>query len=240
MLSALFGVVCSPGRQGQCVKRAIIKHCFRWFNGVEIGRNPAQIQANLRRSDRRRLKRNRTRIYSPTHRPPFHRPVCIAPRRGPRCGSSRLAPCDARCCCIIFFGLCYWVAPAKGSKGAFAGFAGCCASPFLAHGEVVIDSSFYTLRINHHLPSACKSLFWSVLDSLDGISAPRTLAYVAQRTSAYVVQRMLAYVKLRFFNESHAFRRFTLLYAATVVVQRCTTCTVLYYVVLTYLQHRTA
>jgi len=85
-----------------------------------------------------------------------------------------------------------------------------CASLFLAQNEVVIDSSFYTLRINHHLPSACKSLFWRVLDSLgglDGISAPRTLAYVAQRTlacvglrtSAYVVQRMLAYVKLRFF-----------------------------------------
>ena len=93
-----------------------------------------------------------------------------------------------------------------------------CASLFLAQNEGVIDSSFYTLRINHHLPSACISLFWRVLDSLgglDGISAPRTLAYVAQRTSAYVVQRtwtcvglrtsayvvqrMLAYVKLRFF-----------------------------------------
>ena len=46
------------------------------------------------------------------------------------------------------------------------------------------------------------------MDGLDGISAPRTLAYVAQRTSAYVVQRMLTYVKLRFFNESHAFRRY--------------------------------
>ena len=124
-----------------------------------------------------------------------------------------------------------------------------CASLFLAHGEVVIDSSFYTLRINHHLPSACKSLFWRVLDSLgglDGISAPRTLAYVAQRTSAcvaprtwtyaglrtsaYVVQRMLAYVELRFFNESHAlstlfavfrcYRRCTPLYGVNGVVLR--------------------
>ena len=60
------------------------------------------------------------------------------------------------------------------------------------------------------------------LGGLDGISAPRTLAYVAQRTSAYVVQRMLAYVKLRFFNESHAFRRFTLLYAALRCYRRCT------------------
>ena len=68
----------------------------------------------------------------------------------------------------------------------------------------------------------------------------RTWTYVGLRTSAYVVQRMLAYVKLRFFNESHAFRRFSLLFAATVVVHRCTPCTVLYYVVLTYLQHRTA
>ena len=62
------------------------------------------------------------------------------------------------------------------------------------------------------------------LDGLDGISAPRTLAYVAQRTSAYVVQRMLAYVKLRFFNESHAFRcyrRCTPLYTVYGAVLRC-------------------
>ena len=70
------------------------------------------------------------------------------------------------------------------------------------------------------------------MDGLDGISAPRTLAYVAQRTwtyvglrtSAYVVQRMLAYVELRFFNESHAL---STLFAATDVVQRVQRCTTL-------------
>ena len=143
--SALFGVALSPGGRRECIKRAIIAHLFSGGLALRSTQFWRCAGADLRRSDQGRLKRNRTRIYSPTHRPPFHRPVCIAPRRGPRCGSSRLAPCDARCCCIIFFGLCYWVAPAKGSKGAFAGFAGCCASLFLAQSEVVIDSSFYTL-----------------------------------------------------------------------------------------------
>jgi hypothetical protein len=122
----------SPGRRRQCIKRAIIAHLFSGVLALRSAQFWRCAGADLRRSDQGRLKRSRTRIYSPTHRPPFHRPVCIAPRRGPRCGSSRLAPCDAWCCCNIFFGLCYWVAPAKGSKGAFAGFAGCCASPFLA------------------------------------------------------------------------------------------------------------
>ena len=129
--SASFVGAFAPGRRRQCMERAIIKHLFSGVLALRSAQFWRSAGADLRRSDRGRLKRSRTRIYSPTHRCPY----IASSASPPRCGSSRLAPCVARCC-IIFFGLCYWVAPAKGSKGAFAGFAGCCASPFLAQNGV--------------------------------------------------------------------------------------------------------
>ena len=76
---ASLGVALSPGRQGQCVKRAIIKHLFSGVLALRSAQFWRCAGADLRRSDHGRLKRSRTRIYSPTHRPPFHRCPVVAP-----------------------------------------------------------------------------------------------------------------------------------------------------------------